>query len=91
MVGLSRQEKNMNSGSLSNCPKCSSPTSTEALECSACGILFSKWQEREENVTTGNLSRYTIANATSSEFNWTILAIVVGVVILFFLFVQYNQ
>ncbi len=81
----------MVSGSMTHCPKCNSPAGSEALECPACGILFSKWQERENNVTSGNLARYSIANATSSEFNWTILAIVVGVVILSFLFVQYNQ
>jgi hypothetical protein len=46
-------------------------------ECSACGILFSKWKEREDNVATGNLTRYTaIAQATSSEFNWTVLILV---------------
>ena len=69
------------------CPQCQAPVTEADNECPKCGILFSKWKEREANVATGNLSRYSaIANATSSEFNWTILvivAIVVGVVIYF--------
>jgi len=55
----------------------------EDKECPACGIFFSKWKEREENVVNGNLMRYsaTLAHATSSEFNWTILLIFCAVMI----------
>lgn len=60
-----------------NCPKCNASTDDETKECPSCGIFFSKWREREDNVTSGNLSRYSaIANATSSEFNWTVLVLV---------------
>ena len=62
---------------MTNCPQCQAPVTEADRECPRCGILFSKWQERENNVASGNLSKYTaIANATSSEFNWTILIIV---------------
>lgn len=76
---------------LTNCPKCNAPLSSVAEECPQCGILFSKWQEREENVASGNMGRYTIANATSSEFNWAILAIVVSIVLSIFYFLEHNQ
>ncbi len=60
-----------------NCPKCNAAADEADKECPACGIFFSKWKEREENVASGRMSRYmALANATSSEFNWTILAIV---------------
>jgi uncharacterized membrane protein YvbJ len=66
---------------MNNCPQCQVPVSEADNECPKCGILFSKWKERESNVASGNLSKYSaIANATSSEFNWTILIIVAGVV-----------
>jgi uncharacterized membrane protein YvbJ len=59
-----------------NCPHCNTSADEDQKECSSCGILFSKWHEREENVASGNMGRYTkIANATSSEFNWTMLVI----------------
>jgi hypothetical protein len=74
-----------------NCPKCNSLVGSSAEECPQCGILFNKWQQRENNVATGNMERYTIANATSSEFNWTILVIVTGVVIAIFYFLYYSQ
>jgi hypothetical protein len=64
------------------------PVNEADNECPKCGILFSKWKERETNVASGDLSKYNaIANATSSEFNWTILVIVAIVVagILFFM------
>lgn len=62
---------------MTNCPQCQAPVGDEDKECPRCGILFSKWKERESNVATGNLSKYSaIANATSSEFNWTVLIIV---------------
>ena len=70
------------------CPQCETPVNEEDKECPKCGILFSKWKERESNVATGNLSKYSaIANATSSEFNWTVLIIVAVAVagIIFFL------
>ncbi len=60
-----------------NCPQCQAPVSQDDKECPRCGILFSKWKERESNVATGNLSKYNaLANATSSEFNWTVLILV---------------
>jgi uncharacterized membrane protein YvbJ len=72
---------------VNQCPKCNGSVDDSAKECPHCGIFFSKWREREENVASGNFSRYAaIANATSSEFNWTILvivAIVVGVIFYF--------
>ena len=60
-------------------------------ECPKCGILFSKWKERESNVASGNLSKYTtLANATSSEFNWAILVIVAIAVAGLFYFLAQN-
>jgi uncharacterized membrane protein YvbJ len=72
---------------MSNCPKCNTQVSEQALECPKCGILFSKWQERESNISSGNMARYSLGTATSSGFNWTILIIVCLVVlgILFFM------
>ena len=62
---------------MTNCPQCQVAVEEADKECPKCGILFSKWQERESNIASGNLSKYSaIANATSSEFNWTILVIV---------------
>ena len=62
---------------MQNCPSCQAPLSEELKECPRCGVLFAKWQERQENVEQGNLSRYQqIATATSSEFNWIILVLV---------------
>ena len=90
MVGLGRQEK-MSFGSSSNCPKCNAPVGRDATECPLCGVLFSKWQQREENVATGNMGRYSLANATSSEFNWTILAIFSIVVLGIFLFISWSS
>ena len=47
--------------------------------------------EREGNVASGNLTKYSaIANATSSEFNWTILVIVAIVVAGIFYFMGQN-
>lgn len=70
-----------------NCPKCGTAARASADECPQCGILFSKWQQREDNVATGNTARYAaLARATSSEFNWTILVIVavaIGTVFMF--------
>jgi hypothetical protein len=60
-------------------------------ECPKCGILFSKWKERESNVASGNLAKYSsIANATSPEFNWTVLIIVAIAVAGLFYFVAQN-
>ncbi len=60
-----------------SCPKCKTTVTDADETCPQCGIYFRKWQEREANLATGNLSRYqTIANATSTEFNWTILIII---------------
>jgi uncharacterized membrane protein YvbJ len=73
------------------CPQCQAAVEESDKECPKCGILFSKWQERETNVASGNLSRYSaIANATSSEFNWTILIIVAIVVAGIFYFMSQN-
>ena len=59
------------------CPQCQTEVQEADTECPKCGILFSKWKERESNVASGNLSKYSgIANATSSEFNWSILVII---------------
>jgi uncharacterized membrane protein YvbJ len=61
---------------MKNCPQCNASSDDDQKECSSCGILFSKWNEREENVASGNMGRYSkIAHATSSEFNWTVLVI----------------
>jgi hypothetical protein len=66
---------------MNNCPQCQVPVSEDDKECPRCGILFSKWQERESNIASGNLSKYSgLANATSSEFNWTVLIIVAATV-----------
>ena len=66
---------------MNNCPKCNAAVSEEDRECPKCGILFSKWKEREDNVASGNVARYSaLANATSSEFNWVILVIVCVVI-----------
>jgi ribosomal protein L40E len=74
-----------------NCPKCNAPVSASAEECPSCGILFSKWELRQTNVAEGNMARYAIANATSSEFNWTILIIVATVIASIFYFLERNQ
>ena len=59
------------------CPKCKAVVTEADETCPQCGIYFRKWQERETNLATGNLSRYqAIAQATSNEFNWTILIII---------------
>jgi uncharacterized membrane protein YvbJ len=73
------------------CPQCQAPVSEADSECPKCGILFSKWKEREGNVASGNLTKYSaIANATSSEFNWTILVIVAIVVAAIIYFMAQN-
>lgn len=73
------------------CPQCQAEVNDTDAECPKCGILFSKWKERENNVATGNLSKYSsIANATSTEFNWTILIIVAIAVALLFYFLAQN-
>lgn len=72
---------------MNNCPKCNASITDADKECPACGIFFSKWKEREENVASGNLTKYAaIANATSSEFNWVILGIVCAVIVAIFYF-----
>ena len=74
-----------------NCPKCNASVNDADSECPACGIFFSKWKEREDNVASGNVSRYSaIAHATSSEFNWTILAIVCLVIVAIFYYLGHN-
>ncbi|OGR89235.1 MAG: hypothetical protein A2992_05665 [Elusimicrobia bacterium RIFCSPLOWO2_01_FULL_59_12] len=76
-------------GMATTCPKCGATAGTSAEECPQCGILFSKWQQRESNVASGDTARYAaIANATSSEFNWTILIIVATVVAAIFYFLN---
>lgn len=65
-----------------NCPKCNAAADDAATECPACGIFFSKWREREDNVASGNVARYSaLATATSSEFNWVILIIFCAVIL----------
>lgn len=62
---------------MNNCPQCQAIVNEGDRECPQCGVFFSKWIERENNISSGNLSKYNaIANATSQEFNWTILIIV---------------
>ena len=73
---------------MTNCPKCNAPVGSGAEACSQCGILFSKWQLREDNVASGNMQRYSIANATSSEFNWTVLIIFSSVIAAIFYFLE---
>ena len=76
---------------MTSCPQCQAEVNEAESECPKCGILFSKWKERESNVVSGNLSKYaSIANATSSEFNWTILIIVAIAVAGIFYFVAHN-
>ncbi len=76
---------------MTNCPQCQAPVSEMDKECPRCGILFSKWKERENNVAAGNLSKYSeIANATSSEFNWTVLLIVAIAVVGIIYFMAHN-
>jgi uncharacterized membrane protein YvbJ len=76
---------------MTNCPQCQADVNESDDECPKCGILFSKWKERESNVASGNLSKYSaIANATSSEFNWTILIIVAIAVAGLFYFLAQN-
>jgi uncharacterized membrane protein YvbJ len=71
---------------MNQCPKCQASVNEWDTECPKCGIFFSKWKEREDNVASGNVTKYAaIANATSSEFNWTILVIVAVVVAAVFL------
>jgi len=73
------------------CPQCQTSVDESDKECSKCGVLFSKWQERESNIANGNLSKYNaIANATSQEFNWTVLVIVAIAVGLLFYFLSQN-
>jgi uncharacterized membrane protein YvbJ len=74
-----------------NCPKCGVAVGATTEQCPQCGILFSKWQERELNVASGNMARYSIANATSSGFNWTILAIFCIAIVTVFYYVQLRQ
>jgi uncharacterized membrane protein YvbJ len=77
-----------------HCPKCNASLHDEDKECSACGVLFAKWREREDNVAAGNMGRYSaLATATSSGFNWTILIIVCVIVvgIMYFIGQRANQ
>lgn len=74
-----------------NCPKCNAAASEADTQCPACGIFFSKWKEREENVASGNMTRYAaLATATSSEFNWVILLIVCATVLGIFYFLGHQ-
>jgi uncharacterized membrane protein YvbJ len=67
---------------MTNCPKCNAATNDTDTECPSCGIFFSKWKEREDNVASGNVGRYAgLNNATSSSFNWTILVIFCAVML----------
>jgi uncharacterized membrane protein YvbJ len=76
---------------VTNCPKCNESVTEEDRECPKCGILFGKWKEREDNVATGNVARYSgLAAATSSEFNWTILVIVCAVIVGIFYFIGHR-
>lgn len=73
-----------------DCPKCAAPVPERAEQCPQCGIFFSKWQEREDNVAMGNVARYA-ASPTSSEFNWTILVIVCLVILGIFYFLELSN
>ncbi|HVO32838.1 MAG TPA: hypothetical protein VMU17_02915 [Elusimicrobiota bacterium] len=76
---------------MQQCPKCNAAVDEADKECNTCGIFFSKWREREENVASGNLSRYSaIAAATSSEFNWTIFLIICAAIGIVFFFVGHH-
>ncbi len=81
----------MDMATATNCPKCNAHIGASVDTCPQCGILFNKWQERENNVASGNMGRYSIANATSSEFNWVILVLVATIVAAVFYFLWYNQ
>ena len=74
-----------------NCPKCGVAVGTSTDQCPQCGILFSKWQQREMNVASGNIARYNIAHATSTGFNWTILAIFCIAIISIFYYLELRQ
>jgi hypothetical protein len=80
----------MPTDTVTNCPKCNALVTPGAEECAQCGILFSKWMQREENVASGNTARYRVAHATSSEFNWVILLIVCTVVIGIFYYIEHS-
>ena len=73
------------------CPKCGASVGASADQCPQCGILFSKWQLREDNVATGNMARYNLANATSSSFNWIILVIVCVFIAGIFYYLEMRQ
>ncbi len=76
---------------MNNCPQCQAIVNEADKECPQCGVFFSKWKERENNVASGNLSRYdSIAQATSTEFNWTVLIIVAIAVAGVICFMAYN-
>ena len=76
---------------MNECPQCQAGVSEADNECPKCGILFSKWKERENNLASGDMSKYSaIANATSSEFNWTVLVIVAIAVAGIILFMAQN-
>lgn len=67
---------------MDSCPKCNTAVNDSDTECPRCGIYFSKWKEREENIASGDLSRYSaLATATSSEFNWAVLLLVCAAVV----------
>ncbi len=91
MIRLSRQTGIDSMVMMTNCPKCNAAIGSELETCPQCGIFFSKWQLREKNVASGNMARYSIANATSSEFNWTILIIVSTVMLSLFYFLDHSQ
>lgn len=75
-----------------NCPNCSAAIDEADKECPRCGIFFSKWTERQNNVDSGNTSRYAaLATSTSSEFNWTILVIVCLVILGILYFLGHNN
>ena len=77
---------------MTTCPKCNAPIGGSEDQCARCGIFFDKWRERENNVAAGNMARYSsVANLTSSEFNWAILILIAAVIGSIFCFLYYNQ
>jgi uncharacterized membrane protein YvbJ len=74
-----------------HCPKCHADVTERDETCPQCGIYFRKWQERETNLATGNVTRYqALAKATSNEFNWTILVIICIVIAGIFYFLGHK-
>ncbi len=61
--------------SSNSCPKCSAEYAPGALECSACGIIFAKWQARQEPVVD------EVENTKKFPVLILLLVVVVGIAV----------